>query len=120
MSLVTIVFILMGYLSGYAMRPTVGTIKIRQEWGQLPQDVSDYDVFLAVPNCDLIGHEAKLIINNDSYNGLIFDCAGKDSHSWMIDNGIAAEVDYYFWMKYPEYVGTNTLIRIEVSDFIQR
>jgi len=114
-----IIFTLVGYLSGYAMRPTVGTIKIRQEWGQLPLDISDYDVFLSVPNCDLIGHEAELIVNNDVYHGLIFDCAGEDSHHWMIDNAIAAEVDYYFWIKHPEYIGTNVLARIIVNNFIQ-
>lgn len=119
-SIAVIVFILIGYLSGYAMWPTIRTIEIRQEWGQLPQDVSGYDVFLAVPNCDLIGHEAELIVNGDVYTGLVFDCAGEDSHSWMIDNMIAAEVDYYFWMKHPEYIGTNTQVQIIVKEYIQR
>lgn len=113
-SVILIIFI--GFLSAYAQRPSLGTIAIRQEWGQLPQDIEQYDVFLAVPNCDLIGKEANLLIGDKVYSGLIFDCAGEGSHSWMIDNQIAAEVDYNFWMDHPEYVGTNTLVQIVVTD----
>ena len=110
---ITIFFI--GYLSAYAKNPTDGTISIRQDWGQLPQNISHYDVLLSVPNCDLIGKEANMIVDEHTYKAIIFDCAGEASHEWMIENKIAAEVDYYFWMENPELVGSEKEIQIYIN-----
>lgn len=109
-----LIALFLGFLSAYAQRPTDGTIAIRQDWGQLPEDVSQYDVFVAVPNCDLIGHEGVLQVNDMEYKALVFDCAGGRSHDWMIENGIAAEVDYYFWIQHPELVGTEKKVTIKI------
>ena len=109
-----------GTLSGYHFRPTYGTIAWRQDTTlpldrQIPQDLTPYDVFLAVPNCGAIGWTGTLTVNGQVYSALIFDCAGKDSHKKMIEQGIAAEVDYRFWMAHPEYVGTGVRAVIEVK-----
>ena len=107
---------MIGFLSAYALGPTQGTIAIRQEWGQLPQDLSQYDVFLAVESCDHIGREVVMEIEGESYQGLIFDCAGADAYSdgqsWMSRNQIAAEVDYWFWMENPHLIGSETTATI--------
>ena len=102
------------FLSAYAFNPTYGTLKIRQEWGQLPADVSEYDVLLAVPNCDLIGRDATMRVGGVDYDALIFDCAGPGSHTWMIDNHVAAEVDYWFWREHPELIGVRSPVTIKV------
>lgn len=109
--------IIIGFLSAYALLPTVGTLELRQEWGQLPQDVSGYEVFLSVADCGLIGKEATLAVDGDLYDALIFDCAGVDDGglAWMTENAIAAEVDYWFWLEHPEYVGSE----LEVSIFYE-
>ena len=127
-SLIAILFL--GFLSAYAQRPTDATIAYRQELGQIPQDISEFDVLLAVPNCDLIGHSGVLYIESQEmlwglgsielaeYSALVFDCAGegKDTgHNWMIDNAIAAEVDYYFWVLHPEYVGNGIRVTVEIE-----
>jgi len=103
--------LLTGLLSAYALNPTIGTLRIRQEWGQLPQDLTAYEVFLAVEDCSLIGQEATLEIEGQSYDGMIFDCAGVNAYdegqSWMTTLGIAAEVDYHFWIDHPHLIGAE-------------
>lgn len=113
------VFAMIGFLSAYALGPTVGTLNIRQEWGQLPDDLSKYEVFLAVENCDHIGKEATLHVGDESYTGIVFDCAGanayEDGQSWMSLLGIVAEVDYWFWLEHPELIGTETHAKVTIS-----
>lgn len=105
---------ILGYLSAYDWGPTEATKVLRQEWGELPGDLSGYDVFLAVENCDYIGREAVMYIDGKSFKGIVFDCAGpsafKDGKSWMARQHIAAEVDKAFWDKYPEYIGNKRAI----------
>lgn len=104
-----------GYLSAYGRRPTEGTLAYRQEHGQIPDDVSDVDVFVAVPDCGLIGRRGELHIDGQVYRAMVFDCAGRGSHEWMLRNAIAAEVDYYFWRANPQYVGTMEPVRVVVG-----
>lgn len=110
---------LLGFLSAYALNPTIGTLEIRQEWGQLPEDLSGYEVFLAVNDCALIGQEATLAIGGDTYRALVFDCAGADAYedgqSWMELRGVVAEVDYWFWVAHPEYVGSEVYAEVVFS-----
>ena len=127
-SLIAVIFL--GFLSAYAERPTNATVVYRQELNQIPQDISQYDVILAVPNCDLIGHEGTLKVEPQEmlwglgrvegaeYSALVFDCAGAGDdigHNWMIDNLIAAEVDYRFWMEHPEYIGKGIQVTVEIE-----
>ena len=109
-----LVIVFIGFLSAYAQRPTDGTIAIRQDWGQLPQNVEQYDVLLSVPNCGLIGREGTLTVNEQVYEALVFDCAGEWGHNWMLQNLIAAEVDYYFWIDHPELIGNDVPVKIEI------
>lgn len=85
-----------GYFSQYAEAPTRATIAIRQEWGQLPEDMSLYPVRLAVENCSLIGETGWARMADQPWErAIVFDCSGHDSTSrWMIENNIIAEVDW--------------------------
>ena len=67
-----------GYLSAYAELPTVATLAYRQEIGDVPYDVSGYDVFIAVADCGLIGHEGTLYTNAGALRAIVMDCAGND------------------------------------------
>ena len=115
----TILFV--GFLSAYALGPTVGTINYRQDNGQIPHDLSPYDALLAVDDCGLIGHEATLTAGDDIYTGLVFDCAGGDGAQHFSDGNadtpwkLAADVDYGFWMQHPELVGSGVVVAIEVE-----
>jgi len=113
--LAPIIFTLIGYLSGYAMWPTIRTIELRQEWDQLPDGLSEYDMMISVPNCDLIGHEGTMYVGEEEYSIIVFDCAGEMGHKWMIENAIAAELGYHSWMEHTDLVGTETEVRIEVE-----
>lgn len=115
MRLLLLLIIFIGSLSAYHKNPTIGTLRLRQEWGQLPEDLSEYEVFLAVPNCGLIGYEATLQIGEESFAGVVFDCAGEWSHWWMLENGIAAEVDWWFWLQHPHLIGTEIEATITID-----
>lgn len=123
-------FVFDGYLSAYAKNPTVGTVAYRQIHGQIPENLDSYDVLIAVPNCDLIGASGTLtvyqprdpalpddqpLIEQGTYSALVFDCAGRASHEWMIQNAIAAEVDFFFWRDNPHYVGTLAPVTVTIQ-----
>lgn len=112
-------FIFIGFLSAYAERPTSGTVAYRQEHGQIPHDLGDYDVLLSISNCGLIGHEGVMQVGEIEYTAIVFDCGGAGidvGHNWMLQNAIAAEVDYHFWMEHPELVGTGLEVEIEIEE----
>ena len=126
----TIGFILFaGYLSAYGYWPTVRTVEYYQELDMLPSDVSGYDALVAVPNCDLIGHEGIMTIESQDrmwhgpieggeFTVLVFDCGGAGDgigHDWMIQNSIVGEVDYMFWKEHPEFVGGGVEVLIEIE-----
>ena len=112
---VPIIFILTGYLSAYSMWPTIRTIELRQEWGQLEDDLSEYDMMISIPNCDLIGHEGTMYVGDEEYSVMVFDCAGIFGHQWMTENMIAAELGYFSWMEYAEFVGTEVEVLIKIK-----
>ena len=100
-----------GYLSAYGEMPTVATLAYRQEIGDIPSDISQYSVFLAVADCGLIGREATLISSSGVFDALIIDCAGNDgTPEWMEQNSIVAEIDFYTWAAYPELVGSAAVL----------
>lgn len=101
-----ILAILLGFLSAYGQVPTEGTIAIRQEWGQLPQDMSQYDGVIATKSCALIGHEATLYIQGEKYDVIVFDCSGdQETSEWMLSGRIIAELGYFLSHKIPNYKG---------------
>lgn len=110
--------LLAGYLSAYALNPTVGTLNWQQENGHIPDNLDGYDVFLAVEDCGMVGMDATLYVAGDEHNALIFDCAGADAfsdgESWMERNNIVAEVDFWTWQENPEYIG-NEFARIAIA-----
>lgn len=110
----------LGILSAYAMNPTVGTIEYRQELGQLPEDLSEYEAFVAVNDCSLIGHEATLYAMEEEFKAIVFDCAGADGVDYFSKGNdlrtpykLSADVDYFFWKAYPEIVHSVVLIEVE-------
>ena len=109
-----------GILSAYNFAPTVGTLQYRQEMGQLPADVSGYEFFIAVDNCDLIGHNATLYAGDLTFDGVVYDCAGSDGAKYFSDGDdlntpfkLAGDVDYWFWKAHPEIV--HSLVTVEVN-----
>lgn len=86
-----------GWTSRYDPNPMNATIELRQEWGQLPQNLEMYDGFVAVADCDRIGEETYLKpINATQFERfLVVDCAGsQQAYNWMVENNIIVEVDY--------------------------
>ena len=102
-----------GYLSAYAELPTVATLAYRQEVGDIPQDISQYDALIAVADCSLIGREALLYTEIGTMTAIIYDCAGNDgTPTWMAENRIVAEVDYWTWQRHPEIVGGAAILSV--------
>lgn len=113
-----------GLLSAYAMWPTIGTVEYRQELGQLPQgDLYAEYILVAVNDCGLIGETGTLTVNGQVQDkpALVFDCKGETAIEWMsVSNKdtpfkVAAEVDYFTWMKHPEWVGSGTVVLLEFN-----
>ena len=83
------------------------TVEARQEWGQLPQDLSYWDGFVATESCAHIGKTAWIRItdvspmNKDSAKShhrwqwhpyMVADCSGHTSTTnWMIRDNILVE-----------------------------
>lgn len=101
-----------GYLSAYDKNPTVYTIKYRQEIGDIPYDLSEYDGVITVLDCGRIGQEAVLAIGEKTLDVIVFDCAGQSDggYAWMVENNIVAEVGWGIWQKYPDIVGKRATV----------
>lgn len=84
-----------GWSSRYDETPMMATIELRQEWEQLPLDLSAYDGFAAVADCGRIGSETWIApAGGEFHRILIVDCAGAAStYAWMTDNDILVEID---------------------------
>ena len=109
-----------GILSAYCLWPTAATLEYRQALGQLPPDVSGYDVMLAVNDCGLIGHEATMVAGDLEFDAIIFDCTGADGVDFFSMGNddttpykLAADADYWFWQAHPDIV--HSLVTIEVD-----
>lgn len=100
-----------GYLSAYAESPTVGTVAYRQEVGDIPHDLTGYDVLIAVSDCMMVGKPGTLYTAVGPLDALVIDCAGDDgTPSWMAENNIVAEIDYWTWAAHPELVGSAAVL----------
>lgn len=96
-----------GFLSAYDENPTVGTIAYHQNLGNIPDDLTGYDGLIVVYDCSRIGQDALLTVGDETWETLVFDCAGEadGGQDWMTSNGYVAEIDYYMWQKYPHILG---------------
>lgn len=95
-----------GRASQYAKGVFPRTIALRQGWGELPEDLSMYDGFIAVRESADIGRSYYIrpIGAKEWDYVLAGDCASKSDrqsetdarsgHAWMISEGIIAEIDY--------------------------
>lgn len=98
-----------GKLSAYQFNPWYGTVKWRQEHGQLPDDLSMYDAHVATDDCSTIGwtgmmHVYESDVMVDSLSVIVFDCMGADAvYNWMDELGFAVEMDYLTWMANPTW-----------------
>lgn len=113
-----------GMLSAYAMWPTIGTVEYRQELGQLPQgDLYSQYTLVAVNDCGLIGEVGRLTVDGQVQEkpAIVFDCKGETAHQWMSASNkdtpykVAAEVDYFTWIKNPEWVGSGAVALLEFN-----
>lgn len=104
-----------GYLSAHAQLPTDATLEYRQELGQIPTDLSQFDVYIAVLDCTKIGDTGKLYTDVGILDVLVFDCAGIEDGgaNWMVRNNYIAELDYYTWERHPELIGTEAILVLE-------
>lgn len=86
-----------GRLSQYAKQPSIDTRDYRQQTGQIPMDLPDNVVLMAVADCDWIGREGLISINGSEWEPLYaFDCAGSNkAYHWLVDNGFLGEIDYF-------------------------
>jgi len=85
-----------GWASQYDAGVMERTVALRQRWGQLPDDVSAWVGFVAVPECGRIGETVYLrpLEARRWERFLVADCAGPDgSYGWMVRNRIFVEVD---------------------------
>lgn len=109
-----------GYLSAYGQAPTEGTIIARQQWGQLPQDMSPYDGVIALRDARFIGQVATLNVDGQIFNVIVFDCPGdSETLAWMDENAILGEIGYDLASKHPEIIGrpaTLTLLDIQKKE----
>ena len=116
-----IITVFLGILSAAGPRPSAATLALRQEWGQLPQDVSMYDGLLALDDCSLIGHDATMYADDEVFNMLVYDCASDDGTQYFSNGNdletpwlLAADADWTFWKAHPGTV--TSLVRIEVNE----
>lgn len=100
--------VISGYLSGYDQLPTDATIAYRQELGQLPDDLSQYDALVAILDCAQIGQSGVLHTEVGSPRVVAFDCAGREDggYEWMTNGLYVAELDWYTRQQHPELMGT--------------
>ena len=108
-----------GAVSVYGLGPTVGTLEIRQEWGQLPAYLGGYVVFVAVYDCDQIGREGVLVAGGDLYKAIVFDCSGDlQTSGWMgcdvtehaHECAVAVEVDHWFGQENAHLIGGDAVL----------
>jgi len=110
--------ILTGRASQYSPGVMQEVIRNRQAWGQIPDDLSAYDGFVAVLDCSKIGEEIMLKPEHSSNweKFLVVDCAGSDAVDWMKSNNILVEVDYSTARRW-DTIGYG--IRVDYAEFIE-
>ena len=118
MTTTTIIFFL-GILSAAGPTPTNATLALRQEWGQVPQDVSGY-ALIAVDDCGLIGHPGHMYAGNEVYPVIVYDCAGEEGTQYFSNGNddstpykLSADAGWDFWKAHPDVV--TSLVRIEIE-----
>lgn len=81
-----------GFLSAYGQLPTDATIAYRQELDQIPDDLSQFDTYIAVLDCTKIGATGELHTISGTLDIIVFDCAGTEDGGadWMIDGNYIA------------------------------
>lgn len=86
-----------GLLSQYAEQPSIDTLQYRQSTGQIPMELPDNAVFMAVADCSWIGREGLISVNGGEWEPLYaFDCAGSNkAYRWLVDNGFLGEIDHF-------------------------
>ena len=91
-------------VSQYAEGVMSRVVSYRQEIGQLPRYLYEYDGAVAARNCADIGETVYLRHNEEWESFIIADCASKtdrqspldprSGYEWMLDGGIWYEVDF--------------------------
>jgi hypothetical protein len=87
-----------GILSQYEEQPSIDTLWYRQYVSeQIPLDLPENAVFMAVADCDWIGREGLISVNGAEWEPLfVFDCAGSShAYNWLVDNGFLGEIDFW-------------------------
>jgi hypothetical protein len=86
-----------GLLSQYARGPTDAQIWYHETVTGLLSDYDDYDGMIAVLNCELVGRDAWIKIEDSPWlHVFVGDCSGHSSTTnWMRRANILFEMDWY-------------------------
>lgn len=110
-----------GWASYYAESPTYHTLLHRLEIGDITEDDAAWAAaYIATESCEHIGSRAIITINGVELPAIVFDCARRDNgdnaRSWMQENNIIFEVDYYTAVKLGIYGGGGVRATMLILD----
>jgi hypothetical protein len=100
-----------GWASHYDDGVMDATIRVRQGYNQLPQNVSSWSGYVARPRCTEVGNTVWLWMpdTNQWEAFLVTDCARRDNGdgalSWMEDNNILVELDWQSRLRFGKPIG---------------
>jgi len=134
----TFALLITGLTSRYSPGVMQATIAARIEMGQLSaHSVAAHDGYVAVLDCNRIGDTLWIMVNDGRHwqtgelvdggrwqRVLVTDCARRDgadgARSWMADNGILTELDYYTAARYGfTHLGAVPVVVSEVVPMIE-
>lgn len=62
-------------------------------WQQIPVDWHEYDVLIALPDCDLLGRRGWLAVGEKIHTALVVDCEQQAHRGTMNRNGLMADAN---------------------------
>lgn len=88
--------VMKGYFSHYKKNPTDATLAYNVERGLLPPDLPPGTVYIAHPNCGMLGWKVWVNLGRGWEEAYIFDCAGHaETLAIWANEDVMAELDYY-------------------------
>ena len=107
-----------GYASRYDPGVLEGVVGLRwqNDWWRVTPPADWYTVsgYAATTDCGEVGAVVEMRpVGSDRWERiLVADCAGRDSHWWMLDNRIAAELDYETFTRWAAAYGVPLAIEV--------
>ena len=107
-----------GYASRYDPQVLEGVVGLRwqNDWWRVTPPADWYTVsgYAATTDCGEVGAVVEMRpVGSDSWERiLVADCAGRDSHQWMLENQIVAELDYGTFIRWAGEWGVPLAIEV--------